>query len=53
MQPNRPLRSVIVASAVLILTFATGFVTGGIQHTYEPEDCNRAIEKQDDSNRDI
>ena len=34
---------IVVYSAVLILTFLVGFVTGGIRTAYDPEDCNRAV----------
>ena len=47
MAPKKPIKPVIVAAAVLILTFGAGFVTGGIQKTYQPEDCNNTLREQE------
>jgi hypothetical protein len=44
--PQKPVKQIIVACAVLILTFLTGFVTGGIQKTYQPEDCNNTLREK-------
>ncbi len=44
--PQKPIKQIIVACAVLILTFLTGFVTGGIQKTYQPEDCNNTLREK-------
>lgn len=44
--PQKPVKQIVVACAVLILTFLTGFVTGGIQKTYQPEDCNKTLREQ-------
>ncbi len=38
-------KRIIAYCAVLILTFLVGFVTGGIQKTYDPEGCNNAIKE--------
>lgn len=46
MTPKKPIKPVIVAGAVLILTFGAGFVTGGIQKNYQPEDCNSTLREQ-------
>lgn len=46
MTSQKSLKPVIVATAVLILTFMAGFVTGGIQKTYNPEDCNSTIDER-------
>jgi hypothetical protein len=43
MPQKTPLQKMVIYGAVLILTFLTGFVTGGIQKTYDPEDCNNTI----------
>lgn len=47
MYQKNSMKPIIVAGAVLILTFLTGFVTGGIQKAYEPEDCNNTIKEQE------
>lgn len=47
MNQKKSITPVIVAGAVLILTFLVGFVTGGIQKTYDPEDCNNTIKEQE------
>jgi hypothetical protein len=44
--PQKPVKQIIVACAVLILTFLIGFVTGGIQKTYQPEDCNNTLREE-------
>jgi len=43
MSPKSPVQKIIIYSATLILTFLVGFVTGGIQKTYDPEDCNNTL----------
>lgn len=40
------IKKIVVYSATLILTFLCGFVTGGIQKVYKPEDCNSAIREE-------
>ena len=40
---QQPITRFIIYSAVLILTFLVGFVSGGIRTAYDPEDCNRAV----------
>lgn len=47
MYQKKSLKPIIVAGGVLILTFLIGFVTGGIQKTYDPEDCNNTIKEQE------
>lgn len=42
---NKPLRQIIIASAVIIFTFMMGFVTGGIHKVYNPDDCIKAPEQ--------
>ena len=44
--PTKPFHQMLVASAVLILTFFAGFVTGGVQKTYDPETCNNALREE-------
>lgn len=46
---RKPLKQILVSCAVLILTFLTGFVTGGIQKTYDPQDCNRSVQEKTDA----
>lgn len=46
MSLQTPVKKIIVYSAVIILTFLCGFVTGGIQKVYSPEDCNNAIQEE-------
>lgn len=43
MSPKSPVQKIIIYSATLILTFLVGFVTGGIQKTYDPEGCNNTL----------
>ncbi|WP_160280176.1 hypothetical protein [Cellvibrio mixtus] len=45
MSLHTPGKRIIVSCAVLILTFLIGFVAGGIQKTYDPEDCNNTIKE--------
>ncbi|MEN0036704.1 MAG: hypothetical protein AAGC78_06535 [Cellvibrio sp.] len=53
MNQKRSIKPIVVSGAVLILTFLIGFVTGGIQKTYDPEDCNNTINEQKKANQSI
>lgn len=43
MSPKSPIQKIIIYSSTLMLTFLVGFVVGGIQKTYDPEDCNNTL----------
>lgn len=43
MPTQKPVKKLVVTAGVLILTFLVGFVSGGIQKTYDPEDCNNTL----------